>query len=296
MAMKGSNASTTNSVSTAMRNPKIAVITDSSSDLPPDVAATYGIRVVPLGIQFGSESFLDGVDLSKQEFWSKVRSFEDLPTTSAPSPVAFGTAIDEAVAGGADGVVVVTLPAALSATHQAAVTAASERPQVPIELVDSGTVSMALGLRAIHAAQVASAGGTLADVTTAASAESHVVAVFETLEFLKRGGRIGRAQALLGSALRIRPVIEVLHGEVVPLGRVRTLRAALDDLVRRLDAVADRLADVAIVHGDNPGAAEELATRVRQRFSEIDPTMALVGPVIGTHSGPGTIGVAYRLK
>lgn len=274
----------------------IAVITDSSSDLPPDVAAAYGIRVVPLGIQFGSESFLDGVDLAKQDFWSKVRTSDELPKTSAPSPVAFGAAIDEAVAAGASGVVAVTLPAALSATHQAAVTAAAERPHVPVEIIDSGTVSMALGLRAIHAARVARGGGSLTDVAAAASAETHVVAVFETLDFLRRGGRIGRAQAFLGSKLRIRPVIEVIDGAVAPLGRVRTRRAALDELLRRLVGVADRLAEVAVVHGDNPAAAAELASMITRQFPEFDPLVTLVGPIIGTHSGPGTIGVAYRLN
>ncbi len=270
----------------------IRVVTDSSSDLPPELAAMFGIEVVSLSVRFGDEEFTDREDLTAQEFWKKLVSDDRLPETAAPSAGAFADRFARLFAEGADGIVAVTISSSMSATYQAAVIAA-EASAKPVRVVDSRTVTMALGLAAVAAAESAQAGNDLASVAGAAAstaASSRLLAALDTLDFLKRGGRIGGAQALLGSLLDIKPLITVDDGVVAAAGRVRTRSKAVDAIVGSLEGTTP--SRVAILHTGDDG--ENL---LRGALSgRVDPDSILsceLGAVVGTHAGPGTLGLAY---
>lgn len=276
----------------------IGIVTDSSCDLPAQWVEQTGAVIVPLSIRFGDEEFVDGVDLTAESFWSRLTTGGGLPETSAPSAGAFHEAFEGLAARGADGIVAVCLSSHLSATYQSAVIAAERFPDLAVRVIDSRTVSMALGLQVIAAAEKAKEGATLDEVVNAtlqASASANLVAALDTLEFLRRGGRIGGAQALLANLLDVKPLITFVDGVVAPAGRVRTRSKARGSLVSRIAEVSDRLRSVAVIHGAASGV-DELVDGVRQAAPGIEPIVAELGPVVGTHAGPGTVGVAYVLS
>lgn len=273
----------------------IRLVTDSSCDLPPELAERHRVEVVPLTIRFGSEEFVDRRDLGSSEFWMKLRTAASLPETAAPSAGAFLDSYRRLAGEGADGVVAVCLSSEISATYQSAVIAAEQSP-IPVKVVDSRTVTMALGLQVLGGATVAEAGGDLASVTEAcleAVEKTEVLAALDTLEFLKRGGRIGGAQAFIGGLLDLKPLISFEGGVVSAAGRVRTRSKAIAALTDRVASVADRIEAVSVFHGDAPDVGV-LVDRVAAVSP--DPILAELGPVVGTHSGPGIVGVAYRLR
>lgn len=276
----------------------IRLVTDSSSDLPLGLAQEHAVEVVPLTIRFGDEEYVDREELTHADFWTKLSSSALLPETSAPGVGRFQDAYRKLAAEGADGVVAVCISSRLSATYQSAVIAA-ERLEVgiPVKVVDSATVSMALGFQVLEGARAAAAGGSLDAVAAAARsavAKTNLLAALETLEFLKRGGRIGGAQAFFGGLLDVKPLVSFRDGVVAPAGRVRTRSKALAAIEARVATMAARLAEVAVLHGAAPDAP-----LLRERLATLLPadrvSMAELGPVVGTHSGPGVIGVAYRL-
>ncbi|HEY5685493.1 MAG TPA: DegV family protein [Acidimicrobiia bacterium] len=274
----------------------IRIVTDSSCDLPPALVDQYGLEVVPLTIRFGSDEYVDGRDLGPGDFWRKLRSSDQLPETAAPSAGSFLQAFQNLFEGGATGVVALTLSGQLSGTYQSAVIAA-EQLGYPIKVLDSRTVSMGLGLPVLAAARAASAGGDLAAVVAAAvdaADGTHVLAALQTLEFLKRGGRIGGAQALVGSLLDIKPLIAVEDGVVNAAGRVRTRSKAKHALNAHVRDRADRIVEVAVLHGD-AADVEPFVESIAGVLPGRTPIVSQLGPVVGTHSGPGTLGVAYRL-
>lgn len=268
---------------------RIGIVTDSSCDLPPDLAHRHGVTVVPLTIRFGDAAFLDGVDLDTSSFWQRLEGAERLPETAAPSPGAFLDAYNSLAE--LAGVVCVCLSTRLSGTYQAAVIAA-EQAEVPVKVVDSGVVSMALGLTTLAAARAADAGADLDQVAAVASrsaARANVFAALDTLEFLERGGRIGRVSALLGGILDIKPLITLDGGAVAAGGRARTRAKALSAVARHLGGRA--VEDVALIHssaGDLPLLRDALGLP-----GPDTPLVAELGPVVGTHTGPGVLGVAY---
>jgi DegV family protein with EDD domain len=272
----------------------IRLVTDSSCDLPVEVRDSLGITVVPLTVRFGDETFTDGVDLDNAAFWSRLANSEGLPETAAPSAGAFIDAYEALAADGAEGVVVVTLSAALSATHQSAVIAAENFSGIPVRVIDSRTVSMALGLAAIAGAEVAAEGAdmdTVVAVTDESAQAMEIYAALDTLEFLRRGGRVGSAQAMIGGMLDVKPIITVDEGVVAAAGRVRTrskARAAIVD--RALANVSSPR--MAVFHGAADGIDELVAT-IRSGGGG-HALVAELGPVVGTHSGPGVVGVAYQ--
>jgi DegV family protein with EDD domain len=275
----------------------VSVVTDSSSDLPDDLAAAAGVTVVPLSIRFGDEELVDRRDLNPAEFWARCSASPVLPETSAPSPGAFEQAFRAAAAGGAAGVVCVNLSSKLSATIQAAqAAAAAVEPGVSVRVVDSRSVTMGLGMIALAAAR---AGATTDDVdAVAALAEdlagrTRVYGTLDTLENLKKGGRIGAAQALLGSLLSVKPIIEVRDGAVEPGPRQRTRSRALAWLADRVASDAPP-GDVAIISGQAPDV-DALRSLLAGHVPAERLVMADLGAVIGTHAGPRTIGVAYQL-
>ncbi len=273
----------------------IRVVTDSSSDLPEELAALHGIEIVPLKIRFGNQEFEDRTQLTHAEFWERLASSADLPETSAPSAGSFRDRYETLAATGATGIVVVCLSSDLSGTYQAAVIAAEQTTSVPVRVVDSRNVSMALGFQVLEAARAAARGDHLEDVVRAAQAAgrgTNFVAALDTLDYLQRGGRIGSAQAFLGGLLNIKPLITMEDGVVAALGRVRTRSRAMAALVERAAALGPSVAEVAILTSD-PVADEEF----RRQISTVIPThlIAGIGPVVGTHTGPGLLGFAYRL-
>jgi DegV family protein with EDD domain len=271
--------------------PPVAVVADSACDLPPHRAQEAAIRLVPLTVTFGEESFLDGTQLSPERFWEKVADGA-FPTTASPSPQALVDAYERAAADGAPGVVSVHLSSHLSRTGETARQAAASA-SVPVEVIDSRSVSMGQGLVALAAAGEAMRGGGLGAVAAAARSAADrltVAAMLDTVEFLKRGGRVGAARAALSDLLRIRPVLSLEGGEPILAARARTRARALDEAMRMVSGPAER---AAVFHAGAPEAAEvaEVAERVADACG-VEPEVGLIGAVTGAHLGPRAIGLA----
>lgn len=279
--------------------PGIRIVTDSSCDLPQALADERGIAIVPLTIRFGSEELVDRRDLTPAEFWARCAASAVLPETAAPAPGLFDQAFRNAAADGADGVVCVNISTKLSATGQSAQTAANGVADViPVKVVDSRSVTLGLGMVALAAATAAAgAGATLDQVAAAAetaAANTKVFGTIDTLDFLKKGGRIGGAQALLGSLLSIKPVIEVRDGAVEPGPKQRTRSRALKYLVDRVAAETTPIARLAVLNGAAPDL-DAFLDQLGAHYPRDQIVVGDLGAVIGAHTGPGTIGVAYQV-
>jgi DegV family protein with EDD domain len=273
---------------------RIRVVTDSASDLPADVVARLDIDVVPLTIRFDQDEFSD---LSPAEFWAKCKVAKSLPETSAPSPGAFQAAYERARDAGFDGVIVLTLSSLLSATHQSATLGAESLGSAfPVRVVDTFNVSMGQGLIAIDVAEAAAEGADLDALVTRsneAMAKIGVVATLDTLEHLIKGGRIGGAKAFLGQVLAIKPMIDVKAGVVAEAGRQRTRAKALAAVaqVARNHAPLGRLA---LIQGASSDAdVATLVSLVSDIPTQFPLIVADIGPVVGTHAGPGIIGLTW---
>jgi DegV family protein with EDD domain len=272
---------------------RVRVVTDSAGDLTPSLAEERGVTIVPLSIRFGSEEFVDGATLTPEEFWSRCKSSDVLPETSAPSPGAFQEAFVGAAGDGYDGVVCINLSGALSATYQAARTAADTvSDRVPVRVIDSRSVTMGQGLMVLAAAESAAGGASLDEVEAVVHSRIERTQVFgaiDTLEHLEKGGRIGGARALLGSLLSIKPVIHVVDGVVEEESKQRTRSRQLRYLADKIIGLGN-VERVAVCNG----AASDLDDLLGL-LSGVDVKYPLevvnLGPVVGTHTGPGTIGV-----
>lgn len=275
----------------------VRVVTDSACDLSEELAEQAGIVVVPLTIRFGQEELEDRRQLSPAEFWRRCKASSTLPETAAPSPGAFQTAFERAVADGADAVLCCTLSAGVSATYQAARAGADAvGGRFPVEVVDTRSLTMGQGLICLAAAELAATGADLGTVAAQARdllGRTRVLGIVDTLDHLQRGGRIGGAAALVGSLLSVKPVIEVRDGVVEQESKQRTRARALDYLVAKVagDAPLERLAIC-------DGAAADIDA-VAERLRPIETAHELVrcdlGPVVGTHAGPGAIGICYQV-
>ncbi len=274
---------------------RIRVLTDSACDLPEEIVRRLEIDVVSLTIRFGDEEFVDRVDLTPAAFWAKCKASKTLPETSAPSPGAFQTAYEKANADGCDGVLVLTISAGLSATHQSATLAAKVvAPSIPVRVIDTRAVSMGQGLVCIELAELAATGASLEELSDRANeliARVGVVAMLDTLEHLVKGGRIGGARALLGQVLSIKPLLELKDGIVAEAGRQRTKARALTAIadVARSHQPIRRLA---LVHGDSP-EVEHLEALITDITTEFPMIVTDMGPVVGTHGGPGIIALCW---
>jgi DegV family protein with EDD domain len=276
----------------------IRIVTDSSCDLPPALEAEHRITIVPLTIRFGNEEFVDRRDLTPEDFWRRCASASVLPETAAPSPGAFEEAFRAAAADGADGVVCINLSADLSATFQAAELAAkSVGADVPVRVIDSRTLTMGLGNLCLSAARVAEAGGSIDDVVADVERRiplTRTYAALDTLENLKKGGRIGGAQAMLGSMLSIKPIIDITGGKVEQEAKQRTRSKSLRYLADKVRN-AGEIENLAVMHGAAPDVDEML-----DLLGEVYPRERIVvgdlGAVIGAHGGPRTMGVTFQLS
>jgi len=272
---------------------RIRVITDSACDLSADVAAEHGITIVPLSIRFGDEEFIDGRDLTTEEFWARCKASAVLPETAAPSPGAFQEAFVAAADEGYDGVLSLSLSGGVSATYQSAVAAAkSVADRIEVRAVDSRSMTMSLGLMVLDVAQLAEGGADLDTLEARANIlipRTSVYGAVENLDHLEKGGRIGGAKALLGSLLSIKPVVTLVDGEVAEESKQRTRGRSLHYLADKVMNSAP-LSRVAVAHG----AAADLDTfldLIKEVKSEHPLIVSQLGPVIGTHTGPGTIGI-----
>ncbi len=282
----------------------VHVITDSACDLTDEQTSEARVTVVPLSIRFGTEEFTDRVQLSTDQFWARMATTPGLPETAAPSPGAFELAFRSAHAAGASGVVCITLSAALSATHQSAVLGAravtDEFPSFPVTIIDSKSITAGQGTMVLAAAETANRGAEIQEVVQVVQSyigRSFVYGTIDSLENLRKGGRIGGAQAMLGSLLAIKPLINVSSGTVEEAGKQRTRSRALATLVAFLEkakAEHGSVSNVAVMHGNASQA--DLATLHGLLSHLVDPssiTVGRIGAVIGTHGGLGVIGLCF---
>ena len=272
---------------------RIRVVTDSACDLSADVAAEHGITVVPLSIRFGDEEFVDGRDLTTEQFWARCKASAVLPETAAPSPGAFQEAFLAAADEGYDGVLSLSLSGGVSATYQSAVAAAKAvADRIEVRTVDSRSMTMSLGLMVLDVAELAEGGADLDMLEARATLlipRTSVYGAVENLDHLEKGGRIGGAKALLGSLLSIKPVVTLVNGEVAEESKQRTRGRSLQYLADKVLSSAP-LSRVAVAHG----AAVDLDTflgLIKDVKSEYPLIVSQLGPVIGTHTGPGTMGI-----
>jgi DegV family protein with EDD domain len=276
---------------------RVRIVTDSACDLTDQLATANGIVIVPLSIRFGDEELVDRRDLGAEEFWKRCASSPTLPETSAPPPGAFQSVFEAARDDGCDAVVCVTISAELSSgTHQSAVTAAGAMSDFDVRVVDTRTVTMGQGLVALAAAEAAAAGvdaGAISDLAAEVALRTRVYGAIDTLEHLQRGGRIGAARAMLGSMLSIKPVIQVSNGIVAEESKQRTRSRCLEYLAGKVRAAAP-LERLAVCDGAAPDLDKFLGLLDGVEVHHGLLTVEL-GPVVGTHTGPGTIGVCYEL-
>ena len=275
-----------------MSNTKLAIVTDSTADLPPDLARARGITVVPLTLMLDGESLLDGVDITPEQFYRRLVNAKTHPTTSQPSPGRFAEAYESLLADH-DAVVSIHISEKLSGTYASALQGAEIAGQDRVRVVDSRNVSMSLGLLALVAGQMADAGESADEIVKTVEnirQEAQTYFSVATLEFLRRGGRIGRASALVGSVLQVKPVLCIRDGVVTPLERVRTFDRALDR-VAQLTREMDRGQGVCLIVGH--AGAQNDAERLSRMLEPIAETLMVqpLGPVVGAHAGPGVVGV-----
>jgi len=272
----------------------VKIVTDSVADLPPQVVRELGITVVPLVLRFGAETYRDGVDLNAAQFYEKLKTSRAFPATSVPSPQSYVEAYDR-LAEEADAIVVVAVSARLSATHEVALQSIGEmKKKCRVEVIDSETATMAEGFIVMKAAQAAKGGAKLDQVMAVVYQNiprAEFLAAFDTLEYLRRGGRIGRAQALLGSMLRINPLITLKDGLVEPAGRTRSRSKAIDQLYD-FAAGFSHIEELSVGDTACPEDAEALCERLGAIFPQERIYRSKMTPVIGAHTGPGLLLVA----
>ena len=278
-------------------NHHVAIVTDSISSLTPAMGLEYGVHVVPIHIFFGTQAYRDGIDIDAERFYQLLNGSEQMPTTSQPTAADFLECYSQ-LAGKAQAIVSIHASKKVSATVDSARAACRELPDVPIHVIDTRTLSMGQGLIVIAAARAASAGKNAEEIVQLVEGlvpRTSVLFTVETLEYLRRGGRIGGATALLGSALKIKPVLHIADGQVEPLEKPRTRKRAVG---RLLDLMAGRVSPsdqvhAAVLHCSALAEAERLAEQVAARFQCAELLIAEAGPTIGAHGGPGTLGVTF---
>ncbi len=273
----------------------IKIVTDSTADLPPELARELDITVVPCNVHFGQETFLDGVELDADRFYERLITESQLPTTSQPSPGAFLEVYRGLVDAGHQ-VVSIHVSDKLSGTMNSARQAKEQLGDAPLEVVDSHQVSLALGLLVTAAARAVKDGAHYEEtlqVTRHALDQVQFFALLDTLEYLRKGGRIGKVQGFVGSLLHVRPIITVKEGVVESVIKVRSRARGVQYMLSIAEERAP-LQQVAVMYATTPLEADELAERVRPLVADGTVIHARVGPVLGTHAGPGAIGIAFQ--
>lgn len=274
---------------------RISIVTDSTADLPPDLLAEYDITVVPLKIYFGQEEYREGVDITADEFYKKLRSSSHHPKTSQPSPAEFVSCY-EVLSKKSDRIISIHLSSRLSGTYQSAVIA-KDMVKVPVDVIDSKGASMMLGFAVLEAAKAAKEGMHREDILQKIN---HVIEnlkvyfVLDTLDWLQKGGRIGKASAFLGNLLNIKPMLTISDGLVTPVEKIRGKNKVMEKLLEKIAADMDKAPFTAtIVHSDCRSEAEKFKEVLKKHFDFKKLDISVIGAVIGTYTGPGTIGIIY---
>lgn len=276
-------------------SPKVALITDSTCDIPRDLVERYGIAVVPMSVVWGSESFRDRIDMEPRAFYRRLTDDPEYPTTAQPTPEDFLGVCETAIGDGAEEVVIVTISGELSGAFASAQQAATMAER-PVHVVDSKGTTMGLGWQVLAAARAREAGGDAMAMVRAADEVRRSAALYvclDTLEYLHKGGRIGGATRLIGSLLNVKPLVYVDRetGRVEAAGRVRTRRRALRTLYQRFFEQLDteKPLRIAVFHGDAPQDAERIAERIEREHAPVELLIDITGPVLGVHTGPRAI-------
>jgi len=280
-----------------MTKRKIAVVTDSTAYIPPEQSEEHQIPVIPLWLIWDGERYRDGVDIEPPTFYRRLENAETMPTTSQPSTGEF-IEFFKSVSETADAIICVFISSKLSGTVANAQAAKEQLPDIPIRIVDSLSTSMGQGFAALAAARAAEEGKSLEEVVHVAERvrdRTHVLFAVDTLEYLHKGGRIGGAQRLLGTALNIKPLLHLEEGRIDALTKVRTKKRAIE---RMLDIVeerlnGDRIAEAAVLDVASPEDGDRVAREVGKRFGLDQICRTKVSPVIGAHVGPGTVGICF---
>ncbi len=274
---------------------RVALITDSTCDLPAELLQQYEVAVVPSFVVWGSDVLADRVDLQPEEFYRRLTTDRAYPTTAHPAPADFGRLYEVAQRQGAEGVVVITVSSAMSGTHDAAQQAAAKAP-LPVHVVDSRGPTMTVGWQVLAAARAREAGGDAQAMIAAADRVRRglvQIVYLDTLDYLHKGGRIGGAAHLIGTLLNIKLLVHINHetGLVEPEGRARTRKSGIEQLYqaffRQLDT--SRPLHIAVLHGNCRPDAEALAERIRQEYRPQELLISVTGPVLGVHTGPGAL-------
>ena len=280
---------------------KVMVVTDSTANIPQELLDGYPIVSVPLQVIWGNEIFRDGIDIQTKEFYERLTSDKVLPSTSQVTPEEFKTMYSQLIDEGYD-ILSMHISSKLSGTLDSAIQAKKDFPNAKIELFDSFSTSMTMGFQVLSTARMAAAGATLAECKAVAEKSGHNTGIYfvvNTLEFLHRGGRIGGAQAFMGTMLNLKPILELRDGRIEAVERVRTQSKAVD---RLLDLVEEKIKNepgpirLCAVHANAPEEGHLLLEKAVKRFPAslvTDAVVSTVSPVIGTHTGPGALGLAY---
>lgn len=275
----------------------VAIVTDSTAAMPDSLVESYAIQVAPQVVIWDEKSYEDGIDITSEAFYARLKTDEHMPTTSQATVASFHKAFEPMVAAGRP-VLAVVVGDQLSGSYQSAVQAKEMFPEATIEVFNSETVAMALGFQVVAAARAAEAGGSLEaalDAARLAKDRTGLLILVDTLEFLHRGGRIGGAAHLLGTALNLKPLLEIRDGHIEPLERIRTKRKALSRLLDMLESRVQgrRPLRVTIHHTGAEEDATKLEAAVRDRFAPDEMFNTIIPPAVGVHAGPGAIAVAY---
>jgi DegV family protein with EDD domain len=278
----------------------VRLVTDSTADIPQDQAQAANVTIVPLTVFFGDEAYLDGIDLDNASFYSKLQASKELPRTSQPSPAAFQDAYIKLINEGADAILSVHLSSKLSGTYQSACAAWDTLPddikKIPIEIIDSKNISIAMSRSIIRAAQEAKRGLGLLEIKAHVLEElarTRILCVLDTLEYVKRGGRIGGARAFLGNMLSVKPIISLKDGEVIPVEQPRTRNKAYARVAELVQEMG-KIEHISIAESSE-GFAQQLAQVIKTVYVGDLPIYKL-GAVLGTHTGPGTAAIAVVIE
>lgn len=269
----------------------IRIVTDSASDLPAGALARFRITVVPLYVNFGTRGYRDGVDLSRQEFYARLPEYDPPPTTGVPGPEVFIRAYERLAAEGATEILSLHISESLSSMVEVARVAAQRTGAIPVTVLDSRQLSMGQGFLAISAARAAAAGQSMEEIFALLDdqvARTHTAAALDTLEFLRRSGRMSGVVARVGNLLQIKPILKMYEGHPT-VERVRTRRLSVERLVKMIEQYAP-LEQVAFLHANVPERAEELRQRVQHLLPAGEIPVGVITPVLGTHIGPGVVG------
>ncbi len=276
---------------------KVAIVTDSSPYIPENIISENKIHVVPLTVIWGEEDFYDGVDITPVEFYQRLGRAKVMPSTSQPSVADFEVLFRALNEQGYD-ILAILISEDLSGTVSSATQAKNMLPEANIEIINSRTLAMALGFLVLSAARAANQGASLAEckrLVENSLDKVGVVFVLDTLEFLHRGGRIGTAKRFMGTLLNVKPVLGIENGLVVPLDSVRTQKKALERIVDLIEEKTRGQKNIrlATLHANNPDTAQFVLDLALERIPVVEKVFSEVSPVIGTHAGPGAVGLAY---